>query len=131
MNCKRRYTDLIKSLDLEYSTSWKEIIFDWNKISVFAGWKPTFSLDTNSWIGRYQRFFITVSAKLPLQKFGKHSLKHWLSVKLRLAAHTFLGYDFMGQIFVNDISIHIEKSIDKCSTLLHWLVTACRSFIIL
>ena len=30
-------------LELEYSTSWKEPIFDWNNIPVLASWKPAIS----------------------------------------------------------------------------------------
>ena len=122
MTCKRRYADLIKTPELEYSTSCKGTIFDLYKISVFASWKPAFSLNTNSWIGGYQRFFVTVSATRPLQNFGKHSSKQWLSVKFRLAAYTRIGYDFIGLIFINDVSIHIETSIQRCSTFLHWIV---------
>ena len=36
----------------------KKTTLDLNKISVLAGWKPAFILKTNSWIGKYQRFFI-------------------------------------------------------------------------
>ena len=79
MNCKRRYADLIKPLELEYSTSWEEEILDLNKISVLAIWKPAFTHKTNSWIGGYQRFFIAVSATPQLQNFGKLSWKYWLS----------------------------------------------------
>ena len=39
--------DLIKPLELEYSTSWKEATFDLNEISVLASWKTAFSLKTN------------------------------------------------------------------------------------
>ena len=61
INCKRRYAVLNKLLKLEYSTIWKKTIFDLNKFQL-ASWKPAFSLKTNSFIGGYQRFFITVSA---------------------------------------------------------------------
>ena len=44
MNCKWRYADLIKRLEFEYSTCWEEKIFDLNKISILANWKPAFSL---------------------------------------------------------------------------------------
>ena len=64
---------LLNHFNLKYSTSWKQENFDLNKISVLAIWKPVFSLNTNSRIGGYQRFFITVFATPPLQKFGKHS----------------------------------------------------------
>ena len=40
--------DLIKPFELEYSTSWKETIFELNKISVLASWKPAFLLNTTS-----------------------------------------------------------------------------------
>ena len=36
MNYKRRYADPVKPLEHEYSTNWKETIFDLNKISVFS-----------------------------------------------------------------------------------------------
>ena len=78
MNCKRRYADLLKWLELGYSTSWEEKISDLNKISVLTSWKPAFLLKTNSWIGG---FCITASATLPLQNFEKQSRKQWLSVK--------------------------------------------------
>ena len=45
-----------------------------------------------------------------------------LSVKFRLVAYAFTGYDFIGQIFSDDISILIETSMGKCSALLHWIV---------
>ena len=79
VNCERRYTDLLKSLKLEYSRSWKETIFDLNKISVLVSWNSALSVNTNSWIGGYQRFFITVSTTCPSQNFGKYSWKYWLS----------------------------------------------------
>ena len=136
MNCKRRYMDLIKSLELGYSPCWKKTFFDSTKISVLVSWKPAFSLKTKSWIGGYQRFFITVSATHPFQNFGKHSCKHLLSVKFRLAAYVFTGYGFIGKIFIDDISINIETSIENCSTLLcrkvwPWCGTARRWFIVL
>ena len=68
-------------------------------------------------MGGYKRFFIKTSAMHLLENFGKNLWKHWLSVKFRLAAYAFTGYDFIEQIFTNDISIHIETYIEKCSTL--------------
>ena len=67
MNSKGKYQDLVKSLEIEYFTIWKETIFDLNKISVLASWKPAFSLIINSWIGGYQKFLIAVSAARTLQ----------------------------------------------------------------
>ena len=34
----------MKPLELEYSTCWKETLFDLNKVSVLGSWKPAFSL---------------------------------------------------------------------------------------
>ena len=34
----------MKPLELEYSTCCKETLFDLNKVSVLASWKPAFSL---------------------------------------------------------------------------------------
>ena len=119
MNCYQRYADLIK-------TTWTwafyelERNFDMNEIWVLASSKPWFSLKFLN--RRYQRFFIAVSGTRPLQNFGKHSWKRWLSVKFRLAAYAFIGCGFIEQIYINDISIHIEASIQRCSTLLHWTV---------
>ena len=48
----------------------------------------------------------------------KHSWKHWLSIKFWLVAYAFTWYGFIGQIFIDDISVHIETSIEKVSTLL-------------
>ena len=42
-----------------------------------------------------------------ITNFGKSLWKHWC--------------DFIGQIFIDDISIHIEASIEKCSKLVHWI----------
>ena len=36
VNCKQRYVHLIESLELEYSASWKEAIFDLNKVGYSA-----------------------------------------------------------------------------------------------
>ena len=123
MDCKRRYAGLIKSLELLYSTSWKETTFDLNKIWVLAAWKPAFLVNVilNRKI-EYQRFFIALLSMHLLQNFGKHLWKQVLSVKFRLAAYAFTGYDFIGQIFSDDISILIETSMGKCSALLHWIV---------
>ena len=97
MNCKWRYADLIKP--------------------------PTaFSLDRYSWIGGYERFFMTVYTTRPLQNFEKHLWKYWFWVKFSLAAYAFTGYDFIGLIRINDISIYIETFISKCVTFLHWIV---------
>ena len=117
MNGKRGYAD-------KTTWAWKfyesERNFELNKISVLVSCKLVFHLKQNlEWKGikdswsKYLR---------PLQNFGKHSWKNWFWVKFRLAAYVFNKYDFSGQIFINDISIHIETSIQKCSTLLHWIV---------
>ena len=90
-----------------------------NKISVLASWKPAFSLNKNSWMGGYQRFFITVPATRPLQNLRKHSWKHRLSVKFRLAAYAFIRYDFIGLILS---MMFLCTSIQRCFTLLHWTV---------
>ena len=90
MNCKRRYTDLIKSLDLEYSNDF-ERNFDLNEISLLASRKPSFSLKTNFWIGGYQRFFITVSATRPwATKFWKTFVKTLTFRKIQ-ACHLYLS----------------------------------------
>ena len=122
MNCGWRYVDLIKSLELEYSMSWEETIFDVNKILVLPYWKPAFSLKANSCVGGYQRFFSIFYTYIT--NFGKHLRKHWLLVKLRLSTYVFTGYGIIGQIIVSDISRHLEPSIKKCSssTLAHWIV---------
>ena len=44
MNRKWKYEVLMKPLELAYSTFWKETLFDLNKVSVLASWKPAFSL---------------------------------------------------------------------------------------
>ena len=36
-------------------------------------------------------------------------------------AYVFIGYDFIGLIFINDISIQTEATNQRCSTLLHWI----------
>ena len=80
-----------------------------NKILVLAGWNSALSVNKNSWIGGYQIFFITVSTTLLLQNFGKHSWKHCLSVKFRLAAYAFIGYDFIElMIFLYRLNIYPE-----------------------
>ena len=35
-----------------------------------------------------------------------------------LQAYAFVGYDFIGLIFINGISIHIDRFVQRCSTLL-------------
>ena len=55
-----------------YAMSLEETIFNLNKILALASWKYAFLLKTNYWIGRDQRFLITVSATRPLLNFGKH-----------------------------------------------------------
>ena len=91
---------------------WLEQNFSFSQLEAY--------LFIKSWIRGYQRFFITVAALRPLQNFGKHSWKQWLSV--RFAAYAFIGYDLIGKICINDISIQIETSIQRCCTLLHWIV---------
>ena len=94
--------------ELERNNSWPELTY-LNKILVLAGWNSALSVNTNSWIGGYQIFFITVSATRLLQNFGKHSWKHCLSVKFRLAAYAFIGYDFIElMIFLYRLNIYPE-----------------------
>ena len=38
-----------------------------------------------------------------------------------LQAYAFVGYDFIGLIFINGISIHIDRFVQRCSTLLRWI----------
>ena len=86
----------------------------WTKFQFLASWKPAFSLNTNSWIGGYQRFFI-----MPIAKLWKKFVKAMTFSKIQdCRFYAFIGYDFIGLIFINEISIHIKF----CSTLLHWIV---------
>ena len=112
----------------------------WTKFQFLASWKPAFSLNTNSWIGGYQRFFIMPIAKL-WKKFvkamtfskiqdcrfyafigydfiGLDMIGYWIIGYDFIWFYAFIGYDFIGLIFINEISIHIKL----CSTLLHWIV---------
>ena len=52
-----------------------------------------------------------------ITNFRKHLWKHWLLVNFTLAIYAFTGYDFIGQIFINDISRYIEAFVEKCCTL--------------
>ena len=115
MNCYQRYADLIK-------TTWTwafyelERNFDMNEIWVLASWKPSFSHKfLNRRISKILHYSIWYA---PITKLWKH----WLSVKFRLVAYAFIRYGFIEQIYINDISIHIEASIQRCSTLLLWIV---------
>ena len=47
MDCKWWYADLLKLIELGYSTSWEETILDLNKISDLARWKPAYLLKIN------------------------------------------------------------------------------------
>ena len=109
MNCKRWYADLV-FCELERNFNLKEI-------SVLACWNPKFPLKfLNTRISRILYHSICYA---PITKLWETFVKTLTFRKNQACCtYAFIGYDFVRQIFINDI----ETSIQRCSTLLHCIV---------
>ena len=75
MNYKRRYTDPVKPLEHEYSTNWKETIFDLNKISVFTQLEPCISTLNKLLNRRISKILYRSTCYAPITKFQKTFVK--------------------------------------------------------